>query len=528
MPSINDAFFIGSKCGVNGDVTLKLQNDTYIENWDFTDLADIMGNYTLTITSLSGNRDSVILKPTSGVGITLNNTNNFIVKDITIDNTSNNDYGMQFTGTADNVEIRNIHFIGDKTGTTAATSPAPIYKGSSIGLVDDVRFIGNTIEGGYYGIYFYGGTGTSAYGTNVIFDSNMVFDHYYYATYFYYTDFTSVSYNSIYSRTLNAATTWYGLRLYNCDFVANANRIHGKISIACFYGVYFYNSGNALNPSLFTNNEVIGITSSTYYGIYSGSTSFVDIINNSIHMSGSGASRNIYIANSTGANYTIKNNLLVNTSSGYPIYFSGSTTPFTSDYNCLYGSSNVGYITSARTSLSAWQSATGQDANSISVNPSFVDVTTDLKLTNYTGFDCNMVPNVNHDLVGTIRTLRTFMGCYTAPLVSSNGAITEILHLDMPAHMGDTSLLEVGFLNAGLDTIQAATINWSINNVLQPTVNWTGSLAFQKFDTLSLGSIIYQNGFNYVDVWLSGIGALPIVFLMMIHCKFILLLVMIR
>ena len=178
VPSINDAFFIGSKCGVNGDVTLKLQNATYAENWDFTNLADIMGNYTLTVTSLSGNRDSVILKPASGVGITLNNTDNFIIKDITIDNTINNDYGIEFTGTADNVEIRNIHFIGDKTGTSSTTSPAPIYKTSGAGLVDDVRFIGNTIEGGYYGIYFYAGTGTSAYGTNVVFDSNTIFDQY--------------------------------------------------------------------------------------------------------------------------------------------------------------------------------------------------------------------------------------------------------------------------------------------------------------------------------------------------------------
>ncbi len=308
VPSINDAFFIGSVCGVSGDVTLKLQNGTYVENWDFTDLADVMGNYTLTITSLSGNRDSVILKPTSGVGITLNNTNNFIVKDITIDNTSNNDYGMQFTGTADNVEIRNIHFIGDKTGTTAATSPAPIYKGSSTGLVDDVRFIGNTIEGGYYGIYFYGGTGTSAYGTNVIFDSNMVFDQYYYATYFYYTDFSSISYNTMLSRSINAHTYWYGTRLYNCNFNAIGNKIHAKTSFTYFYGAYLYNVGTTTNPSLFANNEIIGITSGTYYGIYSTSAGIIDIINNSIHMSGSGDSRNIYIVNNTGANYTIKNN----------------------------------------------------------------------------------------------------------------------------------------------------------------------------------------------------------------------------
>jgi hypothetical protein len=118
--------------------------------------------------------------------------------------------------------------------------------------------------------------------------------------------------------------------MYNCNFNAIGNKIHSKTSFSYFYGAYLYNVGTTTNPSLFANNEIIGITSGTYYGIYSTSAGIIDIINNSIHMSGSGASRNIHIVNNTGANYTIKNNLLVNTSSGYRIYISGTTTPFTS------------------------------------------------------------------------------------------------------------------------------------------------------------------------------------------------------
>ena len=73
-----------SLCGSAGNVTLHVQNGVYNENWDFSNLNDIMGMYTLRIKSQSGKRDSVILQPTGGVGIVLNNTNHLVIEDITI------------------------------------------------------------------------------------------------------------------------------------------------------------------------------------------------------------------------------------------------------------------------------------------------------------------------------------------------------------------------------------------------------------------------------------------------------------
>ena len=167
----------------------------------------------------------MILKPTSGVGVVLNNTDNLIIKDICIDNTSSSSYGVQFTGTATNIELRNIYFKGDTVGTSSANSPAPIYKASAAGVIDNIRIIGNIIEGGYYGIYFYGGNSTSAYGTNVVIDSNIIKNQYYYANYFYYTDFTSISHNTLLSRTTHTTTYWYGIRCYYCNFIADGNKI---------------------------------------------------------------------------------------------------------------------------------------------------------------------------------------------------------------------------------------------------------------------------------------------------------------
>ena len=64
---------------------------------------------------------------------------------------------------------------------------------TSTGIVNNIRILHNRIDGGYYNIYFYGGDGTSDYGTNIIINGNMLSNAYYYGGYFYYTDFISFS-----------------------------------------------------------------------------------------------------------------------------------------------------------------------------------------------------------------------------------------------------------------------------------------------------------------------------------------------
>ena len=313
--SIEEALFFLSKC-LSGNVTLKLQNGTYNENWDFSNLSDIMGSHTLTITSESGNRDNVILKPASGVGVVVNNTDNLIIKDISIDNTASASYGVHFTGAANNIEFRNIYFKGDTSSTSAY---APIYKANGTGIVDDIRFIGNLIEGGVVGIYFYGGISTSVYGTNVIVDSNIITSQYSYGTYFFYTDFTSISHNILLSRTSNTFTSWNGMYSNQCNFVADGNKIHQRstdITSPTLANIQNVGRENATGPSLFCNNELIGSASSSSNSrcLYL-MASFLNVYNNSIYMDGSAVSRSIHIGNNANSVYDLKNNIIINNSS---------------------------------------------------------------------------------------------------------------------------------------------------------------------------------------------------------------------
>jgi hypothetical protein len=60
----------------------------------------------------------------------------------------------------------------------------------------------------------------------------------------------------------------------------------------------------------------------------------------------------------------------------------------------------------------------------------------------------------------------------------------------------DTSHLKVVLFNAGASLITSATINYKFNNVIQPTIHWTGSLSTGLSDTIDLDTFSYQGGIN--------------------------------
>ncbi len=63
------------------------------------------------------------------------------------------------------------------------------------------------------------------------------------------------------------------------------------------------------------------------------------------------------------------------------------------------------------------------------------------------------------------------------------------------------STVSVALENFGSDTLQSATIHWSVNANVQTSYNWTGSIPPGGSDTILLG--VYSNGFNDGDILIS-------------------------
>jgi hypothetical protein len=208
FPTMNAAFVMLNACGMTGKITFAFEDGTYPGTIDLASIANIMTvTDTFVLTSLSGNAQNVIIQST-GVGISMGNNRNIVIKDLTIDVTSGT-YGIQFSTACTNIVIRDCRILADPTTTSAKM---PIYKAPNTGIPDGIFIINNLLDGGYSGFYFYGGTGTSTYATHIVFDSNTVSNQSNYGVYTFYTDFTSCSYNSFLSRQSGTMSTqWYGL-----------------------------------------------------------------------------------------------------------------------------------------------------------------------------------------------------------------------------------------------------------------------------------------------------------------------------
>ena len=117
------------------------------------------------------------------------------------------------------------------------------------------------------------------------------------------------------------------------------------------------------------------------FGIYIHSGQTISIYNNTVRLTSaqsSGVSAALLISSGSGLN--IRNNIFVNSQSSgatrYSVYSLAAASAFTNiDYNDYYSSQHVGYLGSNKPNLTQWKTATGKDAHSISISPSFTSAT---------------------------------------------------------------------------------------------------------------------------------------------------------
>jgi hypothetical protein len=130
-------------------------------------------------------------------------------------------------------------------------------------------------------------------------------------------------------------------------------------------------AGYGFNGNIIYNGIGIRITSGGGYKIAYNS------VNLATDQTTAGQSTAILINAGTG--HLIRNNVFVNsqtTGTRYSIYSGVANTAFTTiNNNNYFSSQHVGFLSSDRTTLSDWRTATGQDANSYSGNPAFTSPT---------------------------------------------------------------------------------------------------------------------------------------------------------
>ena len=523
--SITEALDKIALCGSNGNVILQLQDGQYT-GVAIPDMSRYLGNDTLFITSLSGNRNKVVFVGNGTYMFYFNGAQNVVLSNISciLPNGGNTQYGIQFANGCKNIEVRDCYVDMDTVGVA---SKYVIYKASSTVPCENIRFIHNEFAGGYYGIYFYGGNNNSNYSRNLVFDSNLVRCAYYYNYYLYYNHFRSFSHNTFRGRRSNNNSYMYSYLYYTNVDVMEGNRFDFfDFPGQYVYNYYYYiNLYNTATRCLFANNEYIGPkkASGGGYGMYVGYSN-MDIFHNTFLLK---EGYGIYMYNYNQGVANIMNNIIAMTSNSgttYPVYVGSQQLAAgvgTIDYNLYYAKTSVGYWNGNMTTMDAWRSATGQDAHSLYQKPVFFNIpdldtlnahpglydsawTHQLNLAMYNGLECPVPASVTKDILGILRAGYSIMGCYSAQPQKLDAALTSLVGISASMVKGTVSSVKAVITNMGETTLTSAKIGWSLNGVSRADRKWTGSLATYASDTVLLDTLSSYVMDNRLKVWVSA------------------------
>ncbi|HOS17091.1 MAG TPA: hypothetical protein PKX15_08800, partial [Bacteroidales bacterium] len=540
--NINTVISALGGCGSSGNVILKLQSDTLVENVNLLNLKNLLGaNDTLIITSLSGNAQDAVIKPLNGSAFTIGKSDNIIIKNITIDvsaATSPMSHGVHFVDTCSNIWIDSCIIIAKNVSDTGYDCIHQLNTATNAGSgkLSNLYITNNIITNGYHGIYLFGRASNSK-NSNVNICNNTI-------TVFgmgmrlWGTDFNKINNNYI---TRNSTTArWchgiyfqYSLGKELCNNRIYMSGVGGAPSASWNCGGIVGWSGNgpagasATNRLLVANNEII-ITAANIYarGIYcSNGPSHTDFIHNSVLMLGNfgtttDAPMCFDIVNGVGNNKAnIFNNNFVNlsgTSTGtknYAIRLPASNITFVRDYNNYYSiglypvaTRSAGYV-----NLQAWMSAFYLDSNSMNVLPDSITATSmDLRVEG-SQILCPALAQVPFDINLNQRIVTTNMGCHhTNEPDTFDAGIAELSFSRTFADSVYPTVL-VSIINMGSQILDSVEIHWSVNGITQPTYVWHGSLGRgQKSTNVNIGNFMVRKGINEIVVYTSSPNGQPI------------------
>lgn len=411
--------------GIDGAVTFNVANGTYNEQLEITEVSGASSSNTITFKSASGVVANVVLQQASSSTVTDNFTLNLdgadyiTFKDMTLKRTGSNAYAhvIEMHGDASNNSFENVVIEG-RTGSTSENA-ALVWAGEDNANNSDNSFEDSHFLNGSAGIW-YDGT-SSNYKSNISITGN-TFENYRYGVYLRYLENVTINDNTFINAASYNPSSTQGIYAFHLDdmltirrneiYLNRGTNVYGMELLSCV--------GDNSNIGTIANNMVaVGSSQSetssgagdgtgTTNGIYMTGTTYKGFYHNSWLTTSTNptAAKAFYVNGpSPNGNINLINNVFAANGGGYCFYNSlSSGTILTSDYNDFYstGGSLFAYWGGAASNLSALQSNSGMDANSVSADPEFTS-NTDLHASG-TGIDGYGTPTgITLDIDGQTR-----------------------------------------------------------------------------------------------------------------------------
>ena len=474
---------------------------------------------TSAVNTITFNGNGNIINETSLHYILRFSNNSYITIDsfqLVVNNPANERFGILIRNGSSHLTFSNnvinmgTVLITNASAGIASTGTDTIATSSG----DNGRYLtitNNTIIGGFYGITLRGTASSYLNNYGHVVSNNTVSDFYQYGIYIVNADSSIIIHNNINRANRVTLTTFYGIYANTSRNIKyTGNQIHSSgIGSYSAYPVCINTSANSVGSETeLINNAVYNIgTSGEIYGLYFlGTNSNINLFHNTVHIvsSGTQVKRAVFFS-SAPSNNKLYNNILSVTGTGtgakHCIYVSTTAVTMVSNHNDFFisapGSNYIGYWGANRTTLTDWQTATSQDANSLDVNPNFPandDFTTNVYSLWQSG---SPIPGITHDIFGKPRNLLN--PCRGA--VEYSLFANEIGVVKMTEPIGACAGLlniKVVVKNNGIATINSVIFNWSVNGVAQIPLPLTGlAILPGASQELTVGSFTFLQNVPY-------------------------------
>ncbi|UCD38312.1 MAG: right-handed parallel beta-helix repeat-containing protein, partial [Fidelibacterota bacterium] len=362
--------------GVSSPVSFQVKQGTYDEQLTIGPVTGASATNTITFEPHPDNGTDAVVISHEAVG----EADNYVIRlngaaFVTLQNlilsATGVDYAriVELTGDAHDITLADNILNGVIT-TSPLENTALVYAYGTLG--DNCAFRGNTFNNGKYGIYYNVNSGGSlASGTEV--SGNTFDDQYSISIFLYDQDAPLIEENTF---TSTSQTNYRGIMVVNGNNSFTIQR--NTLTLNVGYGIAIEVSSGTLGAEgLVANNLITVGGTGTARGIYLQNASWLNIYHNTVHITGTPTEGAGLLASAGGTNINIRNNIFANMSGGYAYFILPENTAGIniSDNNDLFtdGTNLAIWGSTYCPSLADLQDASGQEANSLSADPLFVD-----------------------------------------------------------------------------------------------------------------------------------------------------------
>lgn len=368
----------------SGPTVFEIISGTYNEQFNLGIIAGTSASNPIIFKSLDNNADSVTIEfnatAANNYTISMAGTSFITFKDLTIKAlNSTNARVVEFSGSISRDTIMNCKISGPISTSTGNTS-ALIYASGVTGKFN--VFSNNIFANAGYGIYLYGSSAALVIDSSAI-ENNSFTGCYYMTIATSFLSNTKIKYNNIVGGLYIQSYGIYLTSGYNAMDIS-----HNKISGVGLTGIYLSGvNGTSTLMGQIRNNAISGGTTTTYYGMYFSSCTYLNVISNSVVGNSNATSTNYacytQFTSTTGTTNIFRNNIFSNNAVGTAISVAAlyvyNTLYLNSNYNNLFcaGPNLVNVATPAIThpNIAAWRAASPYEKNSISYRPGFTSNT---------------------------------------------------------------------------------------------------------------------------------------------------------